>query len=88
MHFRIPYLFQFHPSFPKIQNLYPQIHGSAAEAALQGKSLSDPETLRSVLQALDGEVKPEGGPLESADQYRIQLVKTLLYKVKNVSYVI
>lgn len=48
--------------------------------ALQGKCLSDSRTLKLALQALDKEVKPEMAPLESAESYRIQLVKTLLYK--------
>ncbi|ODN05821.1 Indole-3-acetaldehyde oxidase [Orchesella cincta] len=56
------------------------IHASEAEACLQGKSLLEEKTLQDVLQALEKEVKPEGGPLEAAPEYRIKLAKTLLYK--------
>lgn len=42
--------------------------------------MTDPKTLAAAFQALDGEVKPEVGPLEAAPKYRIQLVKSLLYK--------
>ncbi|ODN05815.1 Aldehyde oxidase 4 [Orchesella cincta] len=56
------------------------IHATAAELSLQGKDLTDEKTLRDALQALEKEVRPDVGPLESSPFYRIQLAKTLLYK--------
>lgn len=41
----------------------------------------DAKTIKDAMEALEKEVQTEGGVLESPRDYRVQLTKTLLYKV-------
>ncbi|CAL8069378.1 unnamed protein product [Orchesella dallaii] len=56
------------------------IHATLAEQYLEDKDLSDENTLRNALEALEKQVNPQSGALESSPKYRIHLAKALLYK--------
>jgi len=53
-------------------------HAFDAEESLNGKYLSNPQTLRDVMNALDGEITTE-------DAYLRHLAKALVYKVSHLS---
>ena len=60
----------------------PQVHATATEAFLAGKSLLEPATVKGALAALRAEVVPEPDPELADVEYRANLTTSLLYKVR------
>ncbi|CAL8070104.1 unnamed protein product [Orchesella dallaii] len=56
------------------------IHATSAEEYLEGKDLSQENTLTKALESLEKQLKPQSGALESSPKYRTHMAKALLYK--------
>jgi len=56
-------------------------HATEAEKFLNGKFLTDSQTLRGLMEVLNGELSPDFIPPEASPEYRKNLAKGLFYKV-------
>ena len=69
-------------SATKLLWLWTQVHATATELYLEGKSLSDVQVIQGAMQLLEKEIQPDIRPPEADPVYRKQLTKSLLYKVE------